>query len=92
MHPKLNTTIRLFFKILDYEISLQDFKIFICFYSIKLAIQLSICNFIIYFEMLILCSSETCVFVLIRFSNGRLVSYVFVLLIFINNVGICIIL
>ena len=31
---KKNTTIRLFFKILDYEISFQVFKFFICFNSL----------------------------------------------------------
>ena len=35
MHQKLNTTIILFFKILDYEISFQEFKSFICFYSLS---------------------------------------------------------
>ena len=35
MHLKLNTTIELFFKILDYEISFQDYKFLICFYSLS---------------------------------------------------------
>jgi len=61
-------------------------------FFVKLAIQLGIYNFVIYFEMLILCSCETCVFVLIRFSNSRLDSFVFLLFILINNAGICIIL
>ena len=58
-------------------------------FFVKLAIQLGIGNFVLYFGMLMLCSSETCVFVLIRFSNDKLD---FVLFILIKNVGICIIL
>jgi len=41
-------------------------------FIVKLAIQLNICNFVLYIRMLILCSRETYVFVLIIFSKGRL--------------------
>jgi len=63
-------------------------------FLVKLAIQLQlcICSFVLYFGILILYSSETCVFVLIIFSNGRLDTFVFVLFILISNIGICIIL
>ena len=37
LHLKLNTTIRLFFKILDYEISFQDCKFFVFLLFVKLA-------------------------------------------------------
>ena len=50
-------------------------------FFVKLAIKLSIYNFVIYFEMLILC----------RFSKGRLDFSMFLLFILINNAGICII-
>ena len=61
-------------------------------FFVKLAIHLCICNFVLYFGMLILCSSETYVFALIRFLKGRLDSIEFMMLILIRNVGICIIL
>ena len=66
--------------------------LYVLLFFVKLVIQLGICNFALYFEMLIVRSNETWVFVLIRFSKGRLNSFVFVLFILINNVGICIIL
>ena len=47
-------------------------------FFVKLAIQLSIYNFVLYFGILILCSSETCAFILIKFSNGSLDFFVFV--------------
>ena len=65
---------------------------FIFFVKFAIQLQLGICNFALYFGMLIVRSNETWVFVLIRFSKGRLDSFVFVLFILINNVGICIIL
>ena len=52
------------------------------FIFVKLAIQLDICNFVLYFWMLVLCRSKTCVFVLIRFSKYRLDSFIFVLFFF----------
>ena len=61
-------------------------------FFVKLAVQLGIYHFGLYFGMLILCSSETCLFICyFRFSKGRLVSFVFVLFILIRNVRICII-
>jgi len=76
----LNITIRFFFfKILDYEISFKNFKFFYTFlFFVKLTIPLSIYNFVLYFGMLILCSSETCEFILIKFSNDSLDFSVFV--------------
>ena len=72
------------------KISFQFFYMFLFF--VKLAVQLGIYHFVLYFGMLILRSSETCLFICnFRFSKGRLVSFVFVLFILIRNVRICII-
>ena len=62
---------------------------FIFFVKFAIQLQLGICNFALYFGMLILCTSETRVLVLTRFSRGRLDSFVFVLFILISSVGIC---
>ena len=77
VHLKLNTTIRLFFKILDCEISFEVYKFIVYFYSLS---KLSNRQFVILFlcfGTLIMCGSKTCVFVLIRFSMGRLEFFAF---------------
>ena len=93
LHLKLNTTIRLFFKILDYEISFQDCKFFMCFcYLSNQLIQWGIYNFLLNFGILILCENGTCLFFILNFQIVNQTYLYLCYFVLVSNARICIIL